>query len=45
MQCSALFVYFQVLADNNEIYRLRISVRNTGNSDEDYVTSYTPAVS
>ncbi|XP_052065214.1 ER membrane protein complex subunit 10-like [Mytilus californianus] len=33
----------QVLADNNEIYRLRISVRNTGNSDEDYVTSYTPA--
>ena len=39
------FCIFQDLADNNEIYRLRISVRNTGNPDEDFVTTYTPAVS
>lgn len=35
----------QVLADNNDIYKLRVMVRNTGNPDEDYIMTYTPAVS
>jgi hypothetical protein len=38
-------LYYLLKPDNNEIYRLRISVRNTGNPDEDFVTTYTPAVS
>lgn len=39
-----LFLFVKMLAKKNDIYRLRLQT-GSGSSGEDYVTTYTPAVS
>lgn len=42
--CFFLFLFVKMLAKKNDIYRLRLQT-GSGSSGEDYVTTYTPAVS